>query len=174
MGSVRGQPWKWDPDKDDPPKVFKIRWLTDEERSNVTEGRIARFVDSVCDERISCTTDSRKAVKGARRCLQDPQREVTQNSGGPVWRRKLKRTPTARQGEAGGEGERSVGKILKRRFGKEGPETWEQEESAEKKPKTTNKDGVETGPSSSSHYLKRDATEAEMDKPDDEMEITLV
>ena len=66
-------------------------------------------------------------------------------------------------------------KILKRRFEKEGLETWEQEESAQKKPKTRNKDDVETGPSSSSHHsLKRDATEAEIDKPDDEMEITLV
>ena len=31
-GSVRGQPWKWDSSKD-----LKIRWLTDEERSEVTE-----------------------------------------------------------------------------------------------------------------------------------------
>ena len=31
---------------------------------------MARFIDSVCDERISFTTGSRKAVKGARRCLQ--------------------------------------------------------------------------------------------------------
>ena len=60
---------------------------------------MARFIDSVCDERISFTTGSRKAVKGARRCLQDPQRGVTQNSAGPVWRRKLKRTQTARQGK---------------------------------------------------------------------------
>ena len=66
-------------------------------------------------------------------------------------------------------------KIVKKRFEKEGPETWEQEESAQKKAKTTNKDDVETGPSSSSHHsLKRDATGAEIDKLDDEMEITLV
>ena len=25
LGSVRGQPWKWDPDKDDPSKDLKIR-----------------------------------------------------------------------------------------------------------------------------------------------------
>ena len=45
-----------------------------------------------------------------------------------------------------------------------GPETSEQQESAN-----------QSRPSSSSpHSLKRDATEAEMDKLDDEMEITLV
>ena len=52
-------------------------------------------------------------------------------------------------------------KILKRRFEKEGPETWEQEESVQKKPKTTKAEDVETGPSSTSHHsLERDATEA--------------
>ena len=39
----------------------------------------------------------------------------------------------------------------------------------------TKAEDVETSPSSSSHHsLKRNATEAEMDKPDDEMEITHV
>ena len=35
LGSVRGQPWKWDPG--DPPKDLKIRWLTEEERRKETE-----------------------------------------------------------------------------------------------------------------------------------------
>ena len=37
---------------------------------------MASFIDCVCDERIFSTTDSGKAVKGARRCLQDLRREV--------------------------------------------------------------------------------------------------
>ena len=59
---------------------------------------MAMFVDSACDARISCTTDSRRVVKGARRCVQEPRREVTQNSLGPVWRRlKMKMIPKSVQ-----------------------------------------------------------------------------
>ena len=47
LGSVRGQPWKWDPGEDDPPKDLQIRWLTDEERCKVTaemqDGKVCRL-----------------------------------------------------------------------------------------------------------------------------------
>ena len=66
-------------------------------------------------------------------------------------------------------------KILKRGSEKEGPETWEQQESAKQKPETTNEDDIEIGPSSSCpHSLKRDVTDAEMNELDDEIEIKLV
>ena len=41
-----------------------------------------------------------------------------------------------KKGDAEGEGERSLRKILKRRFQTEGPETWEPKESALKKEET--------------------------------------
>ena len=65
LGSVRGQPWKWDPDKDDPPKDLKIRWLTEEE-SKVTEEmqegkvyrlRLSRVQGAAC--RIPCARSLR-------------------------------------------------------------------------------------------------------------------
>ena len=41
------------------------------------------FIDVVCRDRISRTTGARRVVKGARCCLQEPLRKVTENSALP-------------------------------------------------------------------------------------------
>ena len=53
--------------------------------------------------------DDKVSFRGGRRCLQEPRHGVTQNSVRPVWRRKLKMTPMARQ-EKRSERDRSFGK----------------------------------------------------------------
>ena len=98
LGSVRGQPWKWDPGEDDPPKDLQIRWLTDEERGKVTEemqdGKVCRLRLRREDFLNHEFTES---CQGCKALLAGSWREVTENSAGPEWIRKLKRTPMARQ-----------------------------------------------------------------------------
>ena len=178
LSSVRGQPWKWDPDKDVPPKDLKIRWLTDEEKSKVAEemqdGKVYRLRLRREDFFHHGFTEGCQGCKAllagsptrghSELCRARMEKEIEKDSDGKARKEKQEEKENVH-----------LEKILKRRFEKEGPETWEQEESVQKKPKTTKAEDVETGPSSSSHHsLKRNATEAEMDKPDDEMEITLV
>ena len=76
--------------------------------------------------------------------MQDPQHEVTQNSAGPVSEKEIGKDSDDNPRKEKQEEKENVHleEILKRRFEKEDPETWEQEESAQKKPKTTNKDDV--------------------------------
>ena len=45
--------------------------------------RTAMFIDVVCHDRISRTTDARRVVEGARCSLQEPLSKVTENSALP-------------------------------------------------------------------------------------------
>ena len=173
LGSVRGQPLKWDPGEDDPPKDLKIWWLTDEERGKVTEemqdGEVYRLRlrrEDFLNHCQGCKAllAGSPARGNSELCWVRMEKEIEKDSDGKARKEKQEEKENVH-----------LEKIPKRRFEKEGLETWEQQESAKKKPKTTNDDDIEIGPSSSGHHsLKHDATEAEIDKPDDEMEITLL
>ena len=118
--------WKRDPDKDDPPKDLKIRWLTGEERSKVTEemqdSKVYRLRLRREDFLHHGFTEGCQGCKAllavsparghSELCWARMEKEIGKDSDGKARKEKQEEKENVH-----------LEKILKRRFEKEGPET---------------------------------------------------